>query len=272
MFVQRARGRSVASLVRELNERGVPCPSSADPRRNGHRSGERWIVRTVAIDPGEPALHRPAGVEPAQHSGPRQRRPAKWPRLRSSSVEPGGGVGGLRRTHSYSAGRRRHIPGHPMHPVEQADKGWSHPPLPARGTCGVRGLQSTDGRALDLRARRIALPARLHQCQASSRRCAPQRLPPRRSTHRAYPAYSPRSAPGGQRRTEVPCQNPVDVLRHERFQIICADQGATLRRESSPEPTSPAIEPVQTAFELVWNSQAVVDQGGTLSINAHGSI
>jgi hypothetical protein len=49
LFAERVRGRSVASLVRELNERGVPCPSSVDPGRNGHRSGKRWIVRTVAM-------------------------------------------------------------------------------------------------------------------------------------------------------------------------------------------------------------------------------
>lgn len=49
MFAERARGRTVASLVRELNERGVVCPSGADPGRNAHRSGERWIVRTVAM-------------------------------------------------------------------------------------------------------------------------------------------------------------------------------------------------------------------------------
>jgi hypothetical protein len=49
MFAERARGRSVASLVRELNDRGVPCPSMADPARNSHRSGARWIVRTVGM-------------------------------------------------------------------------------------------------------------------------------------------------------------------------------------------------------------------------------
>nr|WP_255638831.1 recombinase family protein [Amycolatopsis sp. DSM 110486] len=32
-----------------MNERGVPCPSSADPARNSHRSGARWIVRTVGM-------------------------------------------------------------------------------------------------------------------------------------------------------------------------------------------------------------------------------
>ncbi|GHH42262.1 recombinase family protein [Lentzea cavernae] len=49
MFAERARGRTVASLARELNERGVVCPSGADPERNAHRTGERWIVRTVAM-------------------------------------------------------------------------------------------------------------------------------------------------------------------------------------------------------------------------------
>jgi hypothetical protein len=49
IFAERARGRTLASLVRELNERGVPCPSSADPTRNSHRTGVRWIVRTLAM-------------------------------------------------------------------------------------------------------------------------------------------------------------------------------------------------------------------------------
>jgi DNA invertase Pin-like site-specific DNA recombinase len=47
IFEQRATGRSVAGIARELNERGVPCPSHADRPRNPHRSGEAWIVRTV---------------------------------------------------------------------------------------------------------------------------------------------------------------------------------------------------------------------------------
>lgn len=47
IFEQRACGRSVAGIARELNERGVPCPSAADRPRNPHRSGQAWIVRTV---------------------------------------------------------------------------------------------------------------------------------------------------------------------------------------------------------------------------------
>jgi hypothetical protein len=48
IFEQRAKGRSMAGIARELNEQGVMCPSAADQPRNRHRSGEAWIVRTVA--------------------------------------------------------------------------------------------------------------------------------------------------------------------------------------------------------------------------------
>jgi DNA invertase Pin-like site-specific DNA recombinase len=47
IFQQRATGRSVASIARELNDRGIPCPSSADRDRNRHRTKHEWIVRTV---------------------------------------------------------------------------------------------------------------------------------------------------------------------------------------------------------------------------------
>jgi site-specific DNA recombinase len=49
MFAQRLAGRSVASIARELTERGVPCPSEADPERNRHRSGGEWRLRSVAV-------------------------------------------------------------------------------------------------------------------------------------------------------------------------------------------------------------------------------
>jgi DNA invertase Pin-like site-specific DNA recombinase len=48
IFGQRLAGRSMAGIARELNERGVPCPSKADRDRNRHRSGEAWQVTTVA--------------------------------------------------------------------------------------------------------------------------------------------------------------------------------------------------------------------------------
>jgi site-specific DNA recombinase len=49
MFQQRLTGCSVASIARELNERGVPCPSDVDPERNRHPSGGVWTLRTVAV-------------------------------------------------------------------------------------------------------------------------------------------------------------------------------------------------------------------------------
>ncbi|MEV0703305.1 recombinase family protein [Saccharopolyspora sp. NPDC050389] len=75
IFQQRAAGRSIAGLARELNDRGVPCPSGADPARNPHRSGRAWITPTVAGILDNPPLHRSAGVEPAQHGPQSPRRP-----------------------------------------------------------------------------------------------------------------------------------------------------------------------------------------------------
>lgn len=49
IFRQRLAGHSVASIARRLNERGVPCPSSADPDRNQHRTRGAWTLRAVAV-------------------------------------------------------------------------------------------------------------------------------------------------------------------------------------------------------------------------------
>jgi site-specific DNA recombinase len=66
MFAERRAGRSVAGIARELNERGVPCPSAADPGGIGtQRAGVEPAVGDG--DPGEPALYGASGVEsPAQ--------------------------------------------------------------------------------------------------------------------------------------------------------------------------------------------------------------
>jgi hypothetical protein len=37
MFTQRLAGHSLARITRALNDAQVPCPSAADPTRNGHR-------------------------------------------------------------------------------------------------------------------------------------------------------------------------------------------------------------------------------------------
>ncbi|WP_439657748.1 recombinase family protein [Lentzea sp. HUAS TT2] len=53
MFRERGCGRPLASIARELNDRGAPCPS-ADPGRNAHRNGGRWVVTAVAAIPENP--------------------------------------------------------------------------------------------------------------------------------------------------------------------------------------------------------------------------
>ncbi|MFL6120832.1 recombinase family protein [Actinophytocola sp.] len=54
MFAQRLAGHSASRIAHDLNVRGVPCPSSADPGRNRHRSGAVWTLRTVATILGNP--------------------------------------------------------------------------------------------------------------------------------------------------------------------------------------------------------------------------
>jgi site-specific DNA recombinase len=48
MFAQRLAGHSVARITRALNDAGIPCPSAAGPKRNPHRTGAGWTLRTVA--------------------------------------------------------------------------------------------------------------------------------------------------------------------------------------------------------------------------------
>lgn len=48
IFARRLEGHSTASITRMLNETGVPCPSAADRKRNRHRPGVAWHLRTVA--------------------------------------------------------------------------------------------------------------------------------------------------------------------------------------------------------------------------------
>jgi DNA invertase Pin-like site-specific DNA recombinase len=76
MFAQRLAGRSVASIARELNERGVPCPSEADPGRNGHRVGGSWSLprsrrcwATLATPAVRCGTGRPSPVAARSRSG-----------------------------------------------------------------------------------------------------------------------------------------------------------------------------------------------------------
>ncbi|MFF4317006.1 recombinase family protein [Streptomyces sp. NPDC001507] len=47
IFAQRLAGHSIARTTRALNDAGIPCPAAADPVRNPHRNGQRWVLNTV---------------------------------------------------------------------------------------------------------------------------------------------------------------------------------------------------------------------------------
>ncbi|RNG31628.1 hypothetical protein EEJ42_08690 [Streptomyces botrytidirepellens] len=47
IFTQRLARHSMARIARALNDAGIPCPSAADPGRNPHRNGQRWVLPTV---------------------------------------------------------------------------------------------------------------------------------------------------------------------------------------------------------------------------------
>ncbi|MFI0424500.1 recombinase family protein [Spongiactinospora sp. 9N601] len=44
VFARRLSGVSMAGIARELNERGMACPSCAGRVRNAHRSGAGWTL------------------------------------------------------------------------------------------------------------------------------------------------------------------------------------------------------------------------------------
>ncbi|MBB5803568.1 DNA invertase Pin-like site-specific DNA recombinase [Saccharothrix ecbatanensis] len=85
IFARRLEGMSVAGIARGLNERGVPCPSAADPGRNRHRSGQGWgapTVKTILENPrytGRQVWNRMAGDR--DEVDPRTGRPGQYPNL-----------------------------------------------------------------------------------------------------------------------------------------------------------------------------------------------
>ena len=116
MFAQRLAGHSAARITRALNDAGVPCPSAADPGRNPHRTGAGWTLRTVAAILAQPAVHGPAGVEPAAVRGgpgrPGQHR-ARAPA--GAAVEPARRLGHLQASRARGAGQRGRLHRRPGH-------------------------------------------------------------------------------------------------------------------------------------------------------------
>jgi site-specific DNA recombinase len=109
MFAQRLAGRSVARITRALNDAGILCPSAADPKRNPHRTGAGWTLRTVA----------------AILANPRYTGRQVWNRQRTDFdlVDPGNTGLGHRQAQRWNLPEGWVISRHPAHPalVSEAD-------------------------------------------------------------------------------------------------------------------------------------------------------
>jgi hypothetical protein len=185
MFAERAAGRSISSLVRELNERGVPCPSGADRARNQHRSGERWIVPTVAVILANP-----------RYTG-RQ----VWNRQSTKGFGAGGRCGGRGSgVAQWSSVGEWVVSDRVVHPPLVDDEvfvavqrlGGSESGIDGSAreyvlaglmTCGV---WPQDGLTLGAWSADLSVPAWLFQRESPACQCGPQRIRPRRSPTRGF--------------------------------------------------------------------------------------
>ena len=88
MFAERLAGRSVAGIARELNERGVPCPSTADPGAESapQRPGvEPALVAVILANPRYTGREVWSRHQCAGSDGQRRMNPAEWAISRSPS-------------------------------------------------------------------------------------------------------------------------------------------------------------------------------------------
>ena len=251
IFAERARGRSVASLVRELNARGVPCPSSADPGRNEHRSGERWIVRTAAMI-----------LENLRYTG-RQ----VWNRQSTQGHGSGGrfsgrGSGVVRWNPAEEWEVSEHLTHRPlvdddtflavqgMRTARTTKDGETrHYVLVGRVTCGVCGRRM-DAHWVHGRAG--------YRCRHGYSSAAPRPADAPRNVYvredrllELLPGLlgdSDAAESGPVESGLIP--DPVEVLCHRRLQIACTHQGQELRQEAPREITSVSSPQGQTALAL----------------------
>ncbi|MCK2238985.1 MULTISPECIES: recombinase family protein [unclassified Crossiella] len=247
MFAQRAAGRSVASLARELNERGVPCPSRVDRARNRHRSGKQWIVRTVAeiLD------------------NPRYTGRQVWNRQGSKGHGAGGRAGGR------GSGK---VSVNPVQEWEVSER-LAHVPLVDEAVFvaiqGVRAARLTK----DGDRREYAL-AGLVVCGVCGRRLDAHWVHDRagyRCRH-GYTSGTPRpvgaagnvyvrqdhlvEALPGLLGDAEPAAAPVSAaedLRRRGLEIVCGGQRWHLRPAVKPEVVGPLAALGQAALELDWN-------------------
>lgn len=246
MFIQRSRGRSVASLARELNERGVSCPSSADPGR----AGDRWILRTVAMILENP---RYTGRQVWNRQGTVGHGKGGRPAGRGSGVVRPNPVGEWE--------------------VSQA---LTHRPLVDDATFlavqGIRaGRQTKDGET-----RRYALVGLMvcgicdrrmdahwvhgrpgYRCRHGYSSAAPRPASAPRALYvredrlleslpGLFTDVATRAGPHGERAR----LNPAETIRRQRLQVVCFHESQTLRREAPLNFVSLSSPQVQVALDL----------------------
>jgi site-specific DNA recombinase len=109
MFAQRLAGHSIARITRALNDAGIPCPSAADRKRNPHRAGTAWTLRTVA----------------AILANPRYTGRQVWNRQRTDfdRIDPANTALGHKQVQRWNLPEGWVISKHPAHPalVSEAD-------------------------------------------------------------------------------------------------------------------------------------------------------
>ena len=214
MFAQRLAGHCVARITRALNDAGIPCPSAADPERNPHRTGTGVDAEHGGGDPGQPAVHRPSGVEPAAHrprpGRPGQHRagppagaavePPRWAgsspparRTRRSSARP---TTSPPRTRARRAARPARPPAGTCWPgccaAARAGGGWN-PPGPTAGPPTGAGTATPAPPAPIPAGRRTCMSAKTRSCPAWRpwRSCRPVMPGPGRQEARKRPGHAP---------------------------------------------------------------------------------
>ncbi|MET9226158.1 recombinase family protein [Lentzea sp. NPDC003310] len=249
MFRERAGGRALASIARELNSRGVPCPSSADPGRNAHRQGARWMVTAVA-----------AILENPRYTG-RQ----VWNRHGTRGRGPGGRRGGR------AAGR---VTRNPVTVWEVSEK-LSHEPLIDDATFVAVHRIRAPRQAKDGEVRRYAL-AGLVVCGVCDRRMDAHWVhdrPAYRCRH-GYNSASTRPADKPANtyvREDVVLQklpkmlterghNPESDLTAQLYdlqlEVICVGPDLRLRLRLTSRNPVRTQRPTQSALALDWGSRA----------------
>jgi site-specific DNA recombinase len=254
IFAQRLAGHSMARIARALNDAGYPVPVRG-------RSGAQPASQRPGVDaahgpgdPGQPPLHRAAGMESPAH----RRRPDRPDQYRTgppagTAVEPARGLGDLRAAGSpghRQRGRLHRRPG----PERRARPGRScRPLLPARRAAALRDLRAPAGILLVKRPGCLPVPPRPHQRHQPRPRPAEEHLHPRSPDPARLPALAillRGPVPAGRSKEQGNAHDPVHAgaaeviayLRASSFTLTYDPRERTLRAGGTQDAAAIAID------------------------------